>query len=283
MKVTFWGVRGSIPVPGSTTQKYGGNSSCVELEMDDGKRIIFDAGSGIRLLGQKIMKSAGRHSMHLMLSHGHMDHVHGFPFFGPAYMRGNHITVTGCATEGRTVKQMLQRQMGDIYFPIEFDGLPAEIDYLDHCSIDNKTKVGKSKIDTCETNHPGGGVSYKVIEKKKVLVYMTDNELMSDAAGAKPFEHFVDFVKGADVLIHDTQYTPQEYKHTKGWGHSRYTDSALLAVKAGVKKLVLFHHDPDHNDAKIDWMVGKTAGEVAKLGGKGIKCMAAREKSSIVL
>lgn len=279
MKVTFWGVRGSIAVPGSQTARYGGNTACVELRLSDGQIIIFDAGTGIRLLGEKLLKEKTPLHINLLLSHGHMDHVYGFPFFGPAYVSKNTITLGGCPHGSATVKDMLSRQMGDIYFPVEFDGLPAKMEYTNYCK-GIVFDIGKTKIYTCETNHPGEGISYKVIEEGKSFVYMTDNELMSDAAGAFPFDGFVDFVQGVDVLLHDTQYSPQEYKRTKGWGHSRYTDVARLAVEAGVGKVVLFHHDPDHSDAKVDWMVKKTQQEIRKLG-RYIPCIAAREKTSI--
>lgn len=281
MKLKIWGVRGSIPSPGPQTNKYGGNSSCYELRLSDGRIIIFDAGTGIRALGLKLMKEKKPVNMHLMLSHGHMDHVHGFPFFAPAYIHKNRITVVGCAQTGRSVKDLLKRQMGDVYFPVEYDGLPAKIDYIDYCGhqcgVTDCLKVGGAGICSHGLNHPGGGISYKVTEKGKSLVYMTDNELMSDASNAFPFEEFVDFVKGVDVLLHDTQYTPQEYeKYTKGWGHSRYTDVARLVVEGEVRKVVLIHHDPEHNDRKVEWIEKKTREEIKRLGGRAA-CVAGRE------
>lgn len=287
MKVTFWGVRGSIPVPGPDTLKYGGNSSCVSVNLNGGDPIIFDAGTGILRLGQKLMKESKPLHIHLLLSHGHMDHVHGFPFFAPAYIAKNRITVMGCAHTGRSVKELLRRQMGDIYFPVEYEGLPAKMDYIDycgnHCNVaDDKdcVEIHGAKIHSHGTNHPGGGITYRVQEKKKNLVYMTDNELMSESVDAFPFEEFVEFAAGADVLIADTQYSPEEYERTRGWGHSTYEDTARLAVEAGVKKLVLFHHDPDHNDKKVDWMEAKSRAAVKKLGGK-CEVIAAREGLSI--
>ncbi|MFH1538941.1 MAG: MBL fold metallo-hydrolase [bacterium] len=281
MNVTFWGVRGSIPAPGPKTVKYGGNSSCVELRLSNNEIIIFDAGTGIRELGLKLLKEKKPLRIHLLLSHGHMDHVHGFPFFGPTYVKQNHITVAGCPRGGKQVKDMLKRQMGDIYFPVEYDGLPAKFDYIVYCK-GQALKVGKSKIYTCETNHPGEGISFRVEEKGKSFVYMTDNELMDDRPKAFPFQNFVDFVKGADFLLCDTQYTPAEYKRTKGWGHPRHTDTARLVVEGGVKKVALFHHDPEHDDRKIDWMIKKTREEVKKLGGK-TKVIGAREGLTVTV
>lgn len=286
MRIKFWGVRGSIPVPGPQTSEYGGNSSCYELRLSDDRLIIFDAGTGIRLLGQKLAKDGPRR-MHLMLSHGHMDHVHGFPFFGPAYIHKNKITVVGCAQTGRSVKDLLRRQMGDLYFPVEYDGLPATMEYMDHCGHGCDSggclKVGKARIFTHGINHPGGGISYKVVERGSSMVYMTDNELMSDNPDAFDFDEFVEFVEGVDVLLHDAQYTPKEYEsYTKGWGHSRYTDVARLAAEAAVKKVVLIHFDPDHNDRKVAWMEKKTREEIKRLGGRST-CIAAREGKSISL
>lgn len=280
MKVTIWGVRGSIPTWGPQTSKYGGSSSCYELSLSDGTMIVFDAGTGIRLLGKKLMREKKPLNFYLLLSHGHMDHVHGFPFFAPAYVNTNNITLAGCPRGGKQITDFLKRQMGDIYFPVEYDGLPATINQLDYCNH-IEYNIGKSKVYTHELNHPGDGIGYKVVEKGKSFVYMTDNELMSEANNAIPFASFVEFVKNVDVLLHDTQYTPREYKSfTKGWGHSTYMDSARLAVEAGVKKLVLIHHDPDHSDAKIDWMVKKTQETIIKMGGF-TKCVGGREGMTI--
>jgi phosphoribosyl 1,2-cyclic phosphodiesterase len=281
MKVKFWGVRGSIPVAGRQTVRYGGNSSCVELRLSNGELIIFDAGTGIRLLGRQLLKDKKPLRFHLLLSHGHMDHVHGFPFFGPAYVKTCHITLAGCPRGGKKVQDMVRRQMGDMYFPVEYDGLPAKMEQIIYCK-DDVLRIGNARVHTRETNHPGEGIAFRVHEKGKTIVYMTDNELNASRPNAFPFGEFVDFVKGVDILIHDIQYSPYEYrKYTKGWGHSTYEDSARLAVEGKVKELVIFHHDPDHDDNRVEWMVEKTKETIRKMGGRGVACTVAREGMSL--
>lgn len=280
MRVKFWGVRGSIAVPGSSTIKYGGNGSCVELRTSKDELLIFDAGTGIRELGLSLMKQKKPIRGTLLLSHAHMDHVNGFPFFGPAYIQANRFDVFGCSTTEKGLRHMLAGQMGDVYFPLAFDGLNAAMNFHDQCSGD--MIIGSVKVDVHRTNHPGGGESYKVIEKNKSAIYMTDNELKSEARGAFHIDSFAEFCKGADLLIHDTQYTPAEYnRQTRGWGHSTTHDVAELAVKAKVKKLVLFHHDPERTDAGVDKMVEIVKKQIKKLGGATIPVVAAREKATI--
>jgi len=249
----------------------------VELRLSNDELIIFDAGTGIRLLGRQLLKQKKPLRFHVLLSHGHMDHVQGFPFFGPAYVKHYHITLGGCPRGGKEVKDMVRRQMGDMYFPVEYDGLPARMDQVVYCDED-VLKIGKAKVTAQEVNHPGGAVAFRVQEGKRSVVYMTDNELNASWPDAVGRDRLADFVRGADLLIHDTQYSPHEYRtHTRGWGHSTYEDSAQLAVAGGVKRLALFHHDPAHDDRKVDWMVEKTRQTVRKMGGRGIECVGSRE------
>lgn len=281
MKVKFWGVRGSTPVAGPSTVRYGGNSPCVELRLSNGELIIFDAGTGIRLLGRQLLKKREPLRFHVLLSHGHMDHVQGFPFFGPAYVKHYHITLGGCPRGGKEVKDMVRRQMGDMYFPVEYDGLPARMDQVVYCDQD-VLKIGKAKVTAQEVNHPGGAVAFRVQEGRRSVVYMTDNELNASWSGAIGSDRAVEFVRGADLLIHDTQYSPREYQsHTRGWGHSTYEDSAELAVRGKVKKLLIFHHDPGHDDRKVDWMVEETRQSIRTRGGRGIACTGSREGMSL--
>jgi phosphoribosyl 1,2-cyclic phosphodiesterase len=281
MRVKFWGVRGSIACPGPSTLKYGGNTACVEVRLANNELVIIDCGTGIRQLGAGLMKEKKPVNATILLSHGHMDHVYGFPFFGPAYMKTNHFVVKGCAPEGHTLRSMIEKQMGDVYFPVEFDGLNAEVDFSECCITCED--ICDTKITAHPTNHPGGGRGYRLTEHAKSMVYLTDNELRSEAKDAKPFDSFVEFCRGAHLLIHDTQYTPEEYETwTKGWGHSRYTDVAELAVKADVEILALFHHDPDHDDAFLEEMLEKTRNMVRRLGGN-TECVLAREGETIPL
>lgn len=271
----FWGVRGSIPSPGPNTVYYGGNTSCVELRAD-GELIILDAGSGIRPLGNLLLKEADGRPIRvtILLTHTHWDHIQGFPFFVPAYNVRNNLRVLGYEGASKCLQTTLAGQMESPYFPVMLEDLPS------HLSIeelrDLTFHVGRVKVRAHFTNHPGVCVGYRLETSAGSIVYMPDNELL----GGEHEASVVDFVRDADILIHDSQYTAEEYQSHVGWGHANVDDTVRLAMMAGVKRLFLFHHDPTHDDRMVTDMLIHSRNMVAQ-SSSSLIVDAARECEAI--
>jgi phosphoribosyl 1,2-cyclic phosphodiesterase len=297
-RIRLWGVRGSIPVPGKSTVHYGGNTSCVEVRAD-GEIIILDAGSGIRLLGLALDKEFGPRSMKLtlLISHTHWDHIQGLPFFSPAYNQKNLIRVLGYEGARAGLAKILASQMETPFFPVSLRQLPS------HLAIEElkemEFRVGPVEVRSKFANHPGICVGYRLATSSGSIAYFPDNEpyeelkllLASrdgiseeearDFAGAERGK-MIDFLSDCDVAIMDTQYTEEEYAKHVGWGHSPVESVVSLALEANVGKLILFHHDPNHDDQMIDRMVEHARAFVAK-SGKSLDVDAAREGAEILL
>lgn len=250
MKIRFWGVRGSIASPGQDTAEVGGNTSCVELTCGD-TRIVLDAGTGLRSLGNHLLATGaagpGRDpfSLTLLLSHYHWDHIQGLPFFVPVYMRDTNLTIVGGQNGVMSVRETLERQMSAPNFPVRFDEVGARIGTRE-VKLGETFDVGAAKVRVGKGNHPGGVVAYRVEHEGKSVVYATDTEHFACVDPA-----LKTLCEGANVLIYDAQYSPDEYKAKVGWGHSTYVAGADLARAAGVETLVLFHHDPMRSDAGV--------------------------------
>ena len=274
MKVKFWGVRGSIPVPGKDTVEVGGNTSCVEVRTDDGLLIILDAGTGIRPLGLSLMQEgfgAGGKEGHIFFSHTHWDHIQGFPFFIPAFIgvrddlkrpmmaKTNTFHFYGAKKVFERLENTLKGQMEYQYFPVQLDGMGAVIEF--HEIQERPLTLGDNMITPKHLNHPNGVYAYRIETKvkDKVVVYATDTEHYQDGELDVNVLRIADH---ADVLIYDAMYTPEQYSGDPktgqsskiGWGHSTWLEGARLAKTAHVKQLVLFHHDPMHNDAFLKEM-----------------------------
>jgi phosphoribosyl 1,2-cyclic phosphodiesterase len=248
--VRFWGVRGSIPVPGPTTAGIGGNTSCVEVRC--GKNvIIFDAGTGLRLLGNSLFKEMPL-AVHLFFSHVHWDHIQGFPFFAPAFIPGNTIYMYGGKNVSGTVETALAGQMEMPNFPVHLTQLPAKLAFNDLHEGEVVEIPGGCRITNAAGNHPGGVYAYRVDYRGKSIIYATDTEHYSI-----PDPKLVALAKNADLLIFDSMYTPEEYAGTSGggpktgWGHSHFEAGVDLCKAAGIKNYLLFHHDPGQNDAAV--------------------------------
>ncbi len=262
LKVTFRGVRGSIPVPGPKTVKYGGNTACLELRSDKDDWIIFDAGTGIRELAGTLDFSKS-HDIHLFISHPHWDHISGFPFFVPVFIPGNKITIYGPGTFEKTLEEIIRGQMTYSYFPVRTEELAAEIKFKE--LKEGTTNLGNFEIHSITLNHPVSCLGYKVKYEDKVFIYLGDNEPYYNVyddndpdviAIAKDMNNrLVKFVTGADMLVTDAQYIPSEYESHKGWGHSTTHDVVNMAIKGNVKKVFFFHHDPMRTDKDIDFIV----------------------------
>ncbi|MBX7150415.1 MBL fold metallo-hydrolase [bacterium] len=286
MKYKFWGVRGSIPTPGPETVRYGGNTSCGELTIDDSNMIIFDAGSGIRPLGNDLMKR-GKKPIEaiILLSHTHWDHIQGFPFFVPAFIPGNKFVICGCEEADVKLDQIITDQMKSAYFPVELSDMPAAIGFKR--LYEGRFKIAGARVDTLYLNHPGFALGYRVEHEGKSVVYVSDNEPYPIQEGDHPDfadmkykgnnnYRIIEFSKNTDLLVHDCQYTPEEYKTKIGWGHSPYDYVAEIAWKAKVKRLAIYHHDPGHNDAFVDTMVEEVR-KLLKEKGADVECFGAYE------
>ena len=281
MKVKFWGTRGSIPVPGKDTTTYGGNTTCLEVTLESGRTIIIDAGTGIRLLGQHLLAEAGKIDIHLLITHIHWDHVQGFPFFDPVYDPESKIKIDGFPTCIKGLSVPFDNKMGDGFFPLKFDDLKAEMSYLDTLNH-GPLKVDDVVIDSIPLQHPQGGFGFRFREGKKRLVFITDNELTEEAWAERHPEDYVRFCKDADILIHDAQYTPEELEKRRGWGHSDYVSTFDLALKAQVKKLVLFHHDPSRKDPEVA-SIKAHCEELARKSHSDMVIDAAKEGSELTI
>lgn len=251
MIITFYGVRGSIPSPGRNTAKYGGNTSCVYVELSNGNKLVLDAGTGIRELGKRLMTSD--ETINILLSHGHWDHIQGYPFFGPIYQPGRKIRVFTSSGSEHNKLCSLFNQIDGANFPISAADLPSSSE----CIFDDieATLSGENiHIRRATINHPGGGSAYRIEDEGTSCAYITDNELEPPGKVATSYDQWVEFCRDVDVLIHDAQYLESDMPHKHGWGHSLVSQVRQLAVDAEVGCLAMFHHDPDRTDTEINFI-----------------------------
>jgi phosphoribosyl 1,2-cyclic phosphodiesterase len=243
--VRFWGVRGSVATSGSAFLGTGGNTTCIEVRAG-AELIIFDAGTGLVPLGQTLGSPL---RATFLLTHFHWDHIQGFPFFGPAYQRGNHLTLFGPGARDKEVKAAFEHQMQPPHFPVTLDALQARIDFRGLRPGD-ELRIGPASVRTGVLNHPQSCLGYRISMDGASVVLATDTEPME---GAEVDPGVLDLARGADLLIHDAQYTEEQYHlcGRRGWGHSTYSTACQVAAEAGVKQLVLFHHDPSHDDRAV--------------------------------
>lgn len=250
MKIKYYGTRGSIPTPGPTTVKYGGNTPCITVRTEK-DLIILDAGSGLRQLGLDLMGdgfSKGTGKCSFFFSHVHWDHIQGIPFFLPAYIKGNNFDLYGLPDIHTTLEDVLAHQQHYLNFPIQFGEMPATFNFIN--MKDGETvSIGSAKVTNKKLNHPGGVFAFKVEENGKSIVYATDTEHYSVLDW-----RLVELCEGADLLIYDCNFTPEEYttKRRIGWGHSTYEEGIKIVKEAGVKQFHMFHHDPLHTDEFLE-------------------------------
>lgn len=261
MYIRCWGSRGSIPVSGPEFNKYGGDTTCIEVRSSRGDIIIVDAGSGIRSLGYKLQKEKTK-IVHQLFTHVHYDHTIGFPFFTPAYSHDTRLSVYGLPFMNSTFKETLHGIIQPPYFPVDLLNFPAQITFKD---IGKRSfSIGPIKISTIFLNHPNGGLGFKFQEKNSTFVFLTDNELADQRPGMLQFADFVDFCAGADLVIHDAEFDMKEYALFKGYGHSTYPEVIDLGIAAGAKKMGLFHIHSHRTDKEMDAMVTKAKALVNK-------------------
>lgn len=261
MKIKFWGVRGSTPAPLPENMRYGGNTSCVEVRVGD-NLYIFDCGTGFRILGRALHREFNGRSFsaHVFVSHFHWDHIQGLPFFEPLYDNQQNHFQFHCSSRTRSLKRVFEEQMASPYFPVGLNEMRARQDFYD---LDEKgLDLGDVRLRTMWLNHPQGCMGFRMETKDGVMVYATDNE-PGDAAFDKNVR---ELAAGADVLIYDAQYLPEEYEaRRRGWGHSHWREAVNVAMESGAKELILFHHDPDHDDACIDKVVKEASNYYARV------------------
>lgn len=245
--VKFWGVRGSIPCPAPAYARYGGNTSCVQLDLD-GAQVILDAGTGIRGLGRHLLQQGTRDAA-LLLTHVHWDHTIGFPFFQPAYSKAFAMRImAGGLTPVGGIREVLSGQMAAPNFPVPLHALHAELEFRDFISGDSFDLSPTIRVKTARLNHPDGATGYRVEHAGKALCYVTDTE----HTPGKPDENVLSLIEGADLVIYDSTYTEAELPAHVGWGHSTWQEGVRLCQQASAKRLAIFHHDPDHDDAFMD-------------------------------
>ncbi|MTJ06466.1 MBL fold metallo-hydrolase [Anabaena sp. UHCC 0204] len=248
--VQFWGVRGSIPSPGLDTVRYGGNTPCVSMQVG-GKQLIFDAGTGLHVLGKSLLSQMPVEG-HLFFTHSHWDHIQGFPFFTPAFINGNKFNIYGAiAPDGSTIEQRLNDQMLHPNFPVPLQIMQSNLTFHD-VQAGQPIHIDDIIVETAHLNHPGEAVGYRVNWRGGAAVYMTDTEHYADHLD----ENVLWLARNADILIYDSTYTDEEYNNPKspkiGWGHSTWQEAIKVAKAANVKTLVIYHHDPAHNDEFLD-------------------------------
>lgn len=272
-QLSLWGTRGSIPTPGASFLRHGGNTSCMTIE-HDGELFIFDAGSGIRELGHELMKGGPR-KIHLFITHTHWDHIQGFPFFTPAYMPGFELEVYGAEGFGKSLEAVFHGQLDQDYFPVQMEDLNADIVFK-HLT-DGGEQFGDVRVTWAWAQHPGATVGYKIDVAGTTVAWFPDNEFLYGYIGSPedvqlddsmvaPYLPVIDFLTDVDILIHEAQYTNEEYPSKIGWGHSSVSNACLLAKFADVKRWIVTHHDPMHDDGFLEMKLNLTRQQLARLG-----------------
>ena len=252
MFIKIWGARGSIPVCGQEYIRYGGDTTCVEIRSKNGRVIIVDSGTGIRRLGKSLL-AEGITEYDLIFTHAHWDHVIGFPFFRPLYSGKTVLRVHGCPFAEEFVRTMLARMMSPPNFPVNYGDLKAHIRYSEGCL--ERFEIDSITIHPIDVSHPGGGKGYAFVEDGKRFVFLTDHELGFSHPGGLAYEDYLRFCAGADLLVHDAEFTGEEYGRHRSWGHSSYLDALSLAMDAGVRQFALFHINQDRTDRAMDKVV----------------------------
>lgn len=273
MKVRFWGTRGSIATPGPTTIRYGGNTSCIEVRTDSGQIILLDCGTGAHPLGQTLVQDHKPCSGAILISHTHWDHIQGLPFFAPLFEEGNEWRIYGPRGLGQSLREVLAGQMEYAYFPVTINAFAATVHF--HEVVEGAIQIGDARITTQYLNHPALTVGYRIEADGAVLVYASDHEPHSpDAAQGCSARieggdaSHIDFVRGADLLIHDAQYTAAEFPAKAGWGHSTVEYVTDVAIAGDVAQVALFHHDPARHDRAVDALVEAARARAAKAGAR---------------
>src|SRR2546425_1007998 len=294
--VTFWGTRGSIPTPEAHTARYGGNTPCVAVEgtgrKGGGQLVILDAGTGIRALGRELVeRQQSAVQAEILLSHAHWDHIQGLPHFKPFFAPGNAVRIWGSRQGTTSLEAILRQQMDPAVFPVPLDALSAQLTVQQVDPGGGEFTVGAFRVWAMRLRHPGATRGFRLTPAAAgrgggpSMAYVTDNELGAGGNYGTPVswhKEFVAFLADTELLIHDAMYTPPELEEHRGWGHSTFEEAVALAAEAGVRRLVLFHHEPEHGDKDMDGLLA-AARRVAKAKGKPGEVLAAQEGMKLTL
>jgi len=277
--VRFWGTRGSIPTPGRATLRYGGNTSCVEVRCGE-TVMLLDCGTGAREAGLALAREFKGKTLHVhvFVSHTHWDHIQGFPFFVPAYVPGNHLTLYSVRGADKSLEKIFTGQMDASYFPVDLTDMMAHLDFVE---LEGPIELGSAKITHSYLNHPGLAVGFRIEAEGKTVVYVTDHEpycrLSGESDHGRKLDREVDeFARDADLYIREAQYTEEEYAAKRGWGHSTWKDAVSSAHAANAKRLVLYHHDPMHDDDFLDQVVASCRTYIREQG-MAVECAVAAD------
>lgn len=245
--LTFWGARGTITCPMASHMGFGGHTSCVEVMVGE-HRIILDCGTGARLLGKRLVRD-GACEATLLLSHTHLDHIAGFPFFAPAYVKGFRLTTMSGHRDGQPgIEAVMARQMERPLFPVPMRTMGADLHFQEFTTGDTLTLAGGITVRTAPLNHPDGATAYRIEHAGCALCYVTDTEHVP----GQPDRNVLGLIEDADLVIYDCTYTEEEFARKTGWGHSTWEEGVRLCRAAGARRLALFHHDPEHDDATME-------------------------------
>jgi phosphoribosyl 1,2-cyclic phosphodiesterase len=279
MQITCWGARGSIPVSGKEYIRYGGDTTCLEIRARSGDIIIVDAGTGMRRLGNHLLRE-GQYNYNFLLTHAHWDHLMGFPFFKPLFLHYPQIHMHRGPFHEKYMESMFSKVMAPPNFPVRYSDLKAKIIYEKGNA--GPFSIGSVTVHPVAISHPNTGKGYKFVEDGKSFIFLTDNELGFVHPGGLTFEDYRQFCEGADLLLHDSEYTPEEYNLLLEWGHSSYIDALELALGAGVARFGLFHHNQERTDEQVDELVTKCHRIIADRGSQ-MECFAVGSDMSFEL
>jgi phosphoribosyl 1,2-cyclic phosphodiesterase len=282
MRLKVWGARGSIPAPGPETMRYGGNTSCVEVTLSDGSTLILDAGTGIRNLGLALPRV--EQPIHILLTHLHLDHIQGLMFFAPAFRPESEIAIWGPASPEASLRDRVARYISAPLAPVEVRELPSLMSFREADSVE--WEIGPARIQAQAVNHRGPTLGYRIEDAGISLCYIPDHEPGLGAPLTELDDEWIsgfELAQGATMLIHDCQYTDQEYRSHIGWGHSPVADALCFANRVSAERVLLFHHDPLHSDDFLDDLCGEVGRRWQELGGEAEQVEMATERREIAL